>query len=98
MTAPKAKAKLALVQPDLEQMEAVISEAASQTAPMTSRAIALKNRQQVEVNALTRERSDFEDRRALLKAQYEAADLALLAHVTDIDDALALYPSVPVGD
>lgn len=93
------KAKLALVQPDLEQMEAVVAEAAAQTAPMTSRAIALKNRQQVEVNALIRERGDFEDRRSLLKAQYEAADLALMAHVTDIDDALALYPSLtPVGE
>jgi predicted nucleic acid-binding Zn-ribbon protein len=85
-------AKLKLVQPDLEQMEAAITEAASQTAPMTSRAVALANRQQAEVNALKRERADFEDRRSLLKAQFDAADLALLAHVTDIDDALALYP------
>lgn len=90
--ATKAAAKLELVKPDLEQMEAAILEAASQTAPMTSRAVALANRQQVEVGALKRERADFEDRRSLLKAQYEAADLALLAHVTDIDDALALYP------
>lgn len=92
MTRTTTKTKLALVQPDLEQMEAAITEAASQTAPMTSRAVALANRQQAEVNTLQRERADFEDRRTLLKAQYEAADLALLAHVTDIDDALALYP------
>lgn len=96
MTA-RNKAKLALVQPDLDQMEAVVAEAAAQTAPLTSRAIALQNRQQIEVNALRRERADFEDRRALLKAQFDAADLALLAHVTDIDDALALYPQT-VGE
>lgn len=91
--ATKAQTKLALVQPDLEQMEAAITEAASQTAPMTSRAVALANRQKAEVANLKRERDDFEDLRSLLKAQYEAADLALMAHVTDIDDALALYPS-----
>jgi len=90
--ATKSQTKLALVQPDLEQMEAAITEAASQTAPMTSRAVALANRQAVEVGQLKRERADFEDRRSLLKAQFDAADLALLAHVTDIDDALALYP------
>lgn len=90
--ATKAQTKLALVTPDLEQMEAAITEAASQTAPMTSRAVALLNRQKVEVGQLKREKADFEDRRSLLKAQFDAADLALLAHVTDIDDALALYP------
>lgn len=89
----RSKTKLALVQPDLEQMEAVITEAAAQTAPMTSRAVALLNRQKAEVASLLREKADFEDRRGLLKAQYEAADLALMAHVTDIDEALALYPS-----
>lgn len=89
----RSKAKLALVGPDLEQMEAAIIEAAPQTAPMTSRAVALLNRQKQEVSSLQREKADFEDRRALLKAQFEAADLALLAHVTDIDEALALYPS-----
>lgn len=92
MATKTAAAKLELVKPDLEQMEAAIIEAASQTAPMTSRAVALANRQAVEVGQLKRERADFEDRRALLKAQFDAADLALLAHVTDIDDALALYP------
>ncbi len=85
--------KLALVQPDLEQMEAVIVEAAAQVAPMTSRAVALLNRQKQEVAQLKRERADFEDRRALLKTQFEAADMALMAHVTDIDEALALYPA-----
>jgi hypothetical protein len=93
MTAkPKTATKLELVQPDLEQMEAVVAEAAAQTAPITSRAIALANRQAIEVAGLRRERDEFEDRRSLLKAQFEAADLALMAHVTDIDDALALYP------
>jgi hypothetical protein len=86
------KTKLALVQPDLEQMEAAIIEAASQTAPMTSRAVALANRQAVEVGALKRERADFEDRRSLLKAQYEAADNGLAQQVADIDETLALYP------
>lgn len=86
------KSKLSLVQPDLDQMEAAVTEAASQTAPVMSRSVALLNRQTAEVSTLIRERADFEDRRALLKRLAESADLALLAHVTDIDDALALYP------
>jgi hypothetical protein len=90
--ATKATTKLALVQPDLEQMETAITEAASQTAPMTSRAQLARNEIQLKVNVLIRERADFEDRRALLKAQYEAADNGLAQQITDIDDALALYP------
>jgi ABC-type transporter Mla subunit MlaD len=92
MTARKPTTKLALVQPDLDQLEAAVAEVASQTAPVMSRSVSLLNRQIAEVATLTRERADFEDRRALLKRLAESADLALLAHVTDIDDTLALYP------
>jgi hypothetical protein len=88
----RSKAKLALVGPDLEQMDAAITEAASQTAPMTSRAQLARNEIQLKVNGLIRERADFEDRRSLLKAQYEAADNGLAQQVADIDETLALYP------
>jgi predicted nucleic acid-binding Zn-ribbon protein len=90
--ATKTAAKLELVKPDLEQMEATILEAASQVAPMTSRAQLARNEIQLKVNGLIRERADFEDRRSLLKAQYEAADNGLAQQVADIDETLALYP------
>lgn len=86
------KTKLALVQPDLEQLEAVVTEAAAQVAPITSRRAAAENDIQLKVNNLVRERSEFEDRRTLLKAQYEAADNGLAQQVADIDATLALYP------
>ena len=86
------KTALKIVQPDLDQLEAVIIEAASQTAPMTSRAQLARNEIQLKVNGLIRERADFEDRRSLLKAQYEAADNGLAQQVADIDETLALYP------
>jgi hypothetical protein len=90
--ATKTASKLALVKPDLDQMETAIIEAASQTAPMTSRAQLARNEIQLKVNGLIRERADFEDRRSLLKAQYEAADNGLAQQVADIDETLALYP------
>lgn len=92
MTRTTSKTKLALVQPDLDQLEAVVAEAAAQVAPITSRAQLARNDIQLKVNGLIRERADFEDRRSLLKAQYEAADNGLAQQVADIDETLALYP------
>lgn len=79
--------------PDLAQMEAVLTEIAAQTAPTISRAVSERNKMDMRRNELTRELSDFRDRRALLKAQYEAADNALMAHEVDIVEAMALFPS-----
>jgi|GEM_PF-6258606 len=76
---------------DMGQMEAVVAEAAAMTAPTTSRCVSERNRLQLRVNELEREHSDFSDRRALLRAQYEAADAALASHMVDISDALRLY-------
>lgn len=81
----------ASAEPDLAQMEAVVTEAATMTAPTISRAVSERNRVQLRINELERERADFADRRTLLRAQFEAADSALSAHEADIDDALALY-------
>lgn len=93
----KANAKLKLVQPDLDQLEATVMEVAAQSAPMVQRCQTHKDRILVATNELHRERADFEDRRALLRCQYEATDAALQAHIADIDATLALYPQ-PVGD
>lgn len=86
------KTALKIVEPDLEQMEAVVAEAAAQVAPISSRRVAAENEIQLKVNNLVRERHEYEDRRTLLKAQYEAADAGLAMHVADIDATLALYP------
>lgn len=88
----KPAAKLALVQPDLDQMEAFVVDAAAEVVPVASRYTATMDEMQLKVNNLIRERADFEDRRALVKARYEAVDNGLAAHIKDIDDVLALYP------
>lgn len=92
MTARKPQTKLSLVQPDLEQLEAVVMETAAQTAPMVQRYQTHKDRIQVTTNELIRERADLEDRRALMRRQYEAADAGLCDHINDIDATLGLYP------
>lgn len=87
----KPKTELKIVQPDIEQMEAFVTEAAKQTAPIVSRFQQHLNAKQALVNELTREREDFQDRRRLLKAQFDAADAALAAHEADIDATLELH-------
>lgn len=87
---PVRKPKLSIVQPDLAAMERVVSEAAAAQAPMTWRAPAQRNNQQMRANELIRERQDFEDRKALLTSQYQAAMNGLDEHVADIDAALAI--------
>lgn len=87
---PKTPPAVTDAGPDLEQMEAVITEAATMTAPMVTRAASERNRMLMRVKELERELADFADRRALLKSMYEAADTALAAHEADISEALAL--------
>lgn len=91
----KPKTSLSLVQPDLDQMEAVVREAAQQTAPITSRAVKASNENELKAKALHREREEYLDRVKLLDAQYQAAKDGLAMHLADIDDALAYCPVRP---
>lgn len=91
MSATK-KTALSLVQPDLEQMEAFVTEAAQQTAPITSRAVKASNENEMKSKALLRERDEYLDRVKLLDAQYAAAKDGLAMHLADIECALAYCP------
>ena len=90
--ATRKATKLALVQPDLDQMEAAVTEAAQQTAPITSRAAQAANENAARLATLARERDDFLDRVKLLDAQYEAAKAGLAMHIADIEAAMTFYP------
>lgn len=97
------KTALKIVGPDLDQLEAVVVEAAQQTAPMVARFHSHRDQVEVSRNALMRERGDLEDRRELLRRQWEAADAGLAAHISDIDQSISLYEfglnaTTPQGD
>lgn len=87
----KSKTALKIVQPDLEQMEAVVSEAAQQQGPMVQRLATHRDRFDAEVKTLERERADLQTRRDLLRRQYESADAGLAMHIEDIDATISLY-------
>lgn len=85
------KAELKIVQPDLEQMEAVVSEAAQQQGPMVQRLATHRDRFDAEVKTLERERADLQTRRDLLRRQFEAADAGFDLQISDIDATISLY-------
>lgn len=87
----KAKTALKLVQPDLDQLETVLKEAASQTAPMVQRLATHQDRIRVEVAELKGERDDLIARRDLLLRQVAAAEAGFAMHLEDIEATLKLY-------
>jgi hypothetical protein len=78
-------------EPDLAQLEKVVTEAAKQTAPIVQRTSSVRDELVVKVKALDSERSDLVDRKTLLTRQYEAAVAGLDMHIADVDAARALY-------
>lgn len=88
----RTKTALKIVQPDLDQLEAVVKEAASQTAPMVQRYASHMDRLKLERRDLERERDDLMERRDLLRRQVEAAEQGISMHLDDIEATLALYP------
>lgn len=85
-----AKPALKLVPPAIADAAKAISDAALQSAPMTSRAVAVRNGIQMRANDLSREREDYEDRKTLLSQQYESAMKGLDENIADIDAAMLL--------
>jgi hypothetical protein len=92
----RAKTTLKIVQPDLDQLEAVVKEAATLTAPMVQRYASHMDRLSLERRDLERERSDLIERRDLLRRQVEAAEQGIAMHLEDIAATLALYPQQAV--
>lgn len=87
----KAKTDLKIVQPEIEQMEAVMQEAAKQTAPMVQRLAAHRDRVDLAIKELESERFDLLSRRDLVRRQAEAIESGLSMHIEDIEATLRLY-------
>ena len=86
----RAKTSLKIVQPELENMEAVMQEAAKQTAPMVQRLAAHRHRIDLAVKELESERFDLLSRRDLLRRQFEAVEQGLNMHLEDIEATMRL--------
>jgi hypothetical protein len=91
--AVRSRSALKLVQPDLDQMESVIVEAARQMAPMVRRLATHRDRFDLAMKELESERNDLLSRRELLRRQAEAVESGLSLHIDDIEATLALYQS-----
>lgn len=87
----KSKTALKIVQPDLEQMEAVVSEAVQQQGPMVQRLATHRDRFDLAQKELQRERDDLVARRDLMQRQADAVIAGLNMHIEDIDKTMRLY-------
>lgn len=85
------KPDLKLVQPNLEEMERVLTEAARQQAPMISRSVSTAQHFESEVKALEAEREIVVDRQQLAIRHHEALMKGFDAELADIDNAMGLY-------
>ena len=91
MTTSRAKTALKIVQPELEQMEAIMQDAAKQAAPMVQRLASHRDRIDLAVKELESERFDLLSRRDLLRRQFEAVEQGLNMHIEDIEATMRLY-------
>lgn len=87
----RSKTTLKIVQPDIEQVEAVLQEAAKQSAPMVQRLATHRDRIDLAVKELESERFDLLSRRDLLRRQLEAVEQGLSMHIEDIEATIRLY-------
>jgi len=87
----RPKATLKIVQPEIEQMEAVMQDAAKQAAPMVQRLAAHRDRIDLALKELESERFDLISRRDLLRRQAEAVEAGLSMHIDDIEATMRLY-------
>ena len=90
-TTNRSKTTLKIVQPELEQMEAVIADAAKQSAPIVQRLATHRDRIDLAVKELESERFDLLSRRDLFRRQAEAVDQGLTMHINDIEATMKLY-------
>lgn len=90
MTA-RSKTNLKIVQPEIEQVEVVIQEAAKQAAPMVQRLATHRDRIDLAVKELESERFDLISRRDLLRRQVEAVEQGINMHIEDIEATMRLY-------
>ncbi|NMA98609.1 MAG: hypothetical protein GX970_10970 [Phyllobacteriaceae bacterium] len=87
----RSKASLKIVQPEIDEVEAVLQDAAKQTAPMVQRLATHRDRIDLAVKELESERFDLISRRDLLRRQVEAVEQGLALHIADIEATMRLY-------
>lgn len=87
----RSKTTLKIVQPEIEQMETVIQEAAKQAAPMVQRLASHRDRIDLALKELESERFELISRRDLLRRQVEAVEQGLSMHIEDIEATMRLY-------
>lgn len=87
----RSKVSLKIVQPEFEQLEAVIQEISKQAAPMVQRLATHRDRIDLAVKELESERFDLISRRDLLRRQVEAVEQGLNMHIEDIEATMRLY-------
>jgi hypothetical protein len=85
------RTSLKVVQPDTEQMEAALAEAAKQVAPMVQRLSSHRDRIDLAIKELESERFDLISRRDLLRRQADAIEEGLNMHIQDIEATMRLY-------
>jgi hypothetical protein len=87
----RSKTALKIVQPEIEEMEAVLQDAAKQSAPMVQRLASHRDKIDLAVKELESERFDLISRRDLLRRQAEAVEAGLNMHIEDIEATMRLY-------
>lgn len=87
----RSKAALKIVQPEIEQVEAVLQDVAKQTAPMVQRLASHRDRIDLIVKELESERFELISRRDLLRRQVEAVEQGISMHLEDIEATMRLY-------
>jgi hypothetical protein len=87
----RPKTTLKIVQPEIDQMEAVMADAAKQSAPMVQRLATHRDRIDQAVKELESERFDLISRRDLLRRQAEAVEQGLSMHIEDVEATMRLY-------
>jgi hypothetical protein len=87
----RSKTSLKIVQPEIDEVEAVLQDAAKQAAPMVQRLATHRDRIDLAVKELESERFDLISRRDLLRRQVEAVEQGLALHIADIEATMRLY-------
>ncbi|KKC31644.1 hypothetical protein [Devosia psychrophila] len=87
----RQKTSLKIVQPELEQMETVLQEAAKQSAPMVQRLATHRDRIDMVLKELESERFELLSRRDMFRRQAEAVEQGLTMHIDDIEATMNLY-------
>lgn len=87
----RSKTALKIVQPEIEQVEAILHDTARQAAPMVQRLATHRDRIDMAVKELESERFELISRRDLLRRQVEAVEQGLAMHLEDIEATMRLY-------